>query len=391
VQKRINVLHVLNSAYGGSALSTFQLIEKLKENNVYSSLVCFNNATEETKNEIRSLVDNRVIFIPLYWSNKRTRVTWWKRPILEVLASWQTWRGYRCQHEISNLIRIQQINIIHTSTIVNPEGAIASRKNNVPHVWHVRELIGPTSYYSFPRFRSWISFVEKHADLLIANSEATVKNLSIYFPHNKIRCVPNGIEPNVYRQKIHVSANPMVVAMVGNVTSRVKNHEFFIKTAANFSNDLNVAFRIYGALPVNEDTYFAALKNLITEYELSDRVVFMGHQKSEQIMDAIDILFHPTGLESFGRIFIEAMAGGIPIIAADGGGAVELVRNGINGFRVAENDVVQATQVINTLTSVELRNGLGKNGRTIVEKEYSLQLLENRIRDLYNEVSLHAK
>ncbi len=387
MQDSINVLHVLNSAHGGSALSTFQLMEELKKSNINSSLVCFNNASAEQEKKIRALVDNRVIFIPLYWSNKRTRVTWWKRPVLEMLTLWQTWRGYKYQRQISELIKTYQINVIHTSTIVNPEGAIAARRNKLPHVWHVRELIGPNSYYSFPRFKSWIKYVENHAGFLIANSEATAKNLTLYFSQAIIKCIPNGINPQGYHRKVHGATSPLVVAMVGNVTSRLKNHAFFIKTAATFRHNQHVIFRIYGGLPAHDDLYFISLKKLIHEYGLNDTVSFMGHQESEKIMTDIDILFHPTGLESFGRIFIEAMAGGIPIIAVDDGGAVELVRNNINGFRLAENDSIQASAAIqHLLNSADLRNELGRNGREILENEYTLSLLQNRIRNLYDEM-----
>ena len=184
------MLHILNSAQGGSALSTFQLIDKLKNDNILSSLVCFNNATSEDEKRIRELVDNPVIFIPLYWTNKRIRVAWWKRPLLEMFTVWQTWWGYKYQRQIDSLIKSHHIQIIHTSTIVTREGAIAARRNMVPHVWHVRELIGPASYYQFPRFKSWVSYVEKHANVFVANSEATTKNLSLYFNSSKIKCIP---------------------------------------------------------------------------------------------------------------------------------------------------------------------------------------------------------
>lgn len=388
MQGRINVLHVLNSAHGGSALSTFQLIEVLKANQVQSSLVCFNNATEELKTKIRKLVDDRVLFIPLYWTNKRIRVAWWKRPLLEALTVWQTWWGYKYQKQISSLIRQHHIHLIHTSTIVNPEGAIAAEKNNIPHVWHVRELIGPDTYYTFPRFRSWVSYVETHADFLIANSQATFKNLILYFRESKIQCIPNGIALEGYRVKIHRPSETLVVAMVGNVTSRLKNHEFFIKTAAHFRNNTSITFRIYGALPEDNDSYYVNLKELIHQNGLIDTVIFMGHRENAaMVMDEIDVLFHPTGYESFGRIFIEAMAGGIPIVAVDEGGAVELVRNSINGFRVPENNTVAAADALKKMiNSVELRNQMGKSGRDIVEREYSLSLLADSILILYKKV-----
>src|SRR5690606_33270701 len=102
--KQIHVLHVLNSGHGGSALSTFELIEGLKERGVKSSLVCLNNVQPEEATRIARLVDSRAIFIPLYSMNKRIRASWWKRPLIEIMSRWKTWGGYRYQKAISNLI-----------------------------------------------------------------------------------------------------------------------------------------------------------------------------------------------------------------------------------------------------------------------------------------------
>jgi glycosyltransferase involved in cell wall biosynthesis len=176
--------------------------------------------------------------------------------------------------------------------------------------------------------------------------------------------------------------------MVGNVTSRLKNHEFFIRTAIHFKANPGVRFHIYGALPADSDSYYTYLKNVIHQNDLVEKVFFMAHQASETIMTNIDILFHPAGHESFGRIFIEAMAGGIPIVAVDDGGAVEIVRAGINGFRVPENDSSAAAGCIKKLLdSSELRNKFGGQGREIVEREYSLKLLTERMVVLYKQAT----
>ena len=385
MKERINVLHVLNSAQGGSALSTFQLIEELKKHDVQSSLVCFNNASEEQKSKILELVDNRVIFIPLYWSNKRTRVTRWKRPLLEALTAWQTWWGYKYQSQISKLIHNNQINIVHTSTIVNPEGAIAARRNKLPHVWHVRELIGPGTYYQFPNFKKWTAMVSSHANVLIANSTITKKNLMQFFPESKIQYVPNGIDIDTYTVKAHrTSENPLLVGMVANVTSRLKNHEFFIRTALRFAADPAFEFRIYGALPGEQDAYLQHLKKIIAENQAETKVKFVGHiADPAKIMEEIDILFHPTGLESFGRIFTEAMAGGIPVIAVEQGGALELIQQGVNGFLVKENDDEGAALQIRKFKDPDRRNAFGKNGRTIAEHYYTLERTAGKMVEVY--------
>ena len=133
--EKIHVLHVLNSASGGSAISTFGLIENLKRKGVKSSLVCFNNANDEQCKQINSLVEGRVLFIPLYWTNKRIRASLWKRPLIELKALWDTWGGFRYLKQLDNLIKKNGVTVVHTSTILNREGALAARRNKLP-AWH---------------------------------------------------------------------------------------------------------------------------------------------------------------------------------------------------------------------------------------------------------------
>lgn len=383
----IHVLHVLNSAHGGSALSTFELIEALKNRGVKSSLVCFNNASPEQEKSISNLVEGRVLFIPLYWMNKKIRTAWWKRPIIEGLSLWRTGRGHKHQDKILTLIKKEGVNIVHTSTILNPEGAIVAKKNGLPHVWHVRELIGPGMHFQFPYFYSWIQFVTRHSDYLIANSFVTLNKLQFFFEPTKLLAIPNGIRLDRFSVKEHREGNPIVIGMVGNVTSRLKNHEFFIQTVRLLGKN-GFEFRIYGALPTADDPYYEHLQKNVQESGLKNILLFKGHYENpDEIMSEIDILFHPTSNESFGRIFIEAMASGIPIVAVNEGGALEMVKDGINGFLVNADDTKLASLKINQLAeSPELRNIMGRSGRSLVEQRYSVDKLGDEMVMVYKRV-----
>jgi L-malate glycosyltransferase len=382
----VHVLHVLNSAHGGSALSTFELIEVLKSKGIKSSLVCFNNASDSQKKKISDLVQGRVLFIPLYWMNKRIRVSLWKRPIIEIISIWKTWFGYKYQSRILSLIKNEGVNLIHTSTILNPEGAIASKKNNIPHLWHVRELIGPNKHFKFRNYSTFSKYVISNCRYLIANSFITEKCLLDFFPKDKIRCIPNGLRISNFVIKNHlVHKEKIVIGMVGSVTSRWKNHEFFIRTSALFLDRIDVEFKIYGSLPDVADSYYQSL--LMLTRSLSVSVEFVQFKSPEIIMGEIDILFHPTDLESFGRIFIEAMSAGIPVVAVNDGGSLEMVKDGVNGFLVSINDTKQAADRISQLAkSPQLRTELSRNGRDLVEQKYTLDILGDRIANLYNEV-----
>lgn len=308
--------------------------------------------------------------------------------MLEVLNVWKTWGGYRFQQKIDQLIHSGGVNLIHTSTILNPEGAIAAKRNKLPHVWHVRELIGPGMYFQFPWMRFWVSYVNKHAALLVANSSITQQYLVRYFNVQKIRTIPNGINVNSFTVKAHHSTKKVIVAMLGNVTSRLKNHEFFIRTASLLQHNA-IEWRVYGTLPDPRDPYYSSLLTMINSGSLKASVKFLDHKKSPEIIREIDVLFHPTAYESFGRIFIEAMAGGIPVVAINQGGALEMVRDGVNGFLVPIDDVEQAGARIKQLVdSPELRNRMGQQGRLLVERQYTLERLAIKMKALYTEVKL---
>ena len=72
-------------------------------------------------------------------------------------------------------------------------------------------------------------------------------------------------------------------------------------------------------------------------------------KKAENIYKKIDFLFHPCGTEGFGRIYIEAMGKGVPVVCVKGGGADELVEHGITGYKVNQNNPEGAADLLSEL------------------------------------------
>ncbi len=62
--------------------------------------------------------------------------------------------------------------------------------------------------------------------------------------------------------------------------------------------------------------------------------VFVGFQKGEELGRAVasmDILFNPSVTETFGNVTLEAMAAGLPVVAARATGSESLVEDGVTG------------------------------------------------------------
>jgi len=69
---------------------------------------------------------------------------------------------------------------------------------------------------------------------------------------------------------------------------------------------------------------------------------FMGmidHAKLSVLYASSDVYFFPSDTETFGNVVIEAMASGLPGVAADGGGPKSFMVDGTNGFLCPPNDV----------------------------------------------------
>ena len=97
----------------------------------------------------------------------------------------------------------------------------------------------------------------------------------------------------------------------------------------------------------------------------------MGSCSRSKIYGSIDILFHPTTRESFGRVYIEAMKASIPVVAVNAGGGKELIESGRTGFKVSPDCPREAAAQIKKLSNnLELYNTITKNAYEYVTKNF---------------------
>ena len=88
-----------------------------------------------------------------------------------------------------------------------------------------------------------------------------------------------------------------------------------------------------------ESPYKYRLYDMVKDLELSGNVFFHGFEKdTEKIYHEMDVLLMFSKMEGFGRVTVEAMQRGIPVIGFDSGGTSELVKNGYNGFLFRTKD-----------------------------------------------------
>jgi glycosyltransferase involved in cell wall biosynthesis len=91
--------------------------------------------------------------------------------------------------------------------------------------------------------------------------------------------------------------------------------------------------------------------------------VFAGFQSGDALGRAVasmDVFFNPSVTETFGNVTVEAMAAGVPVVAARATGAVDLVQPGVTGFLAPPRDIHAYADAIQRLVEDnDLRRSAG--------------------------------
>ena len=126
------------------------------------------------------------------------------------------------------------------------------------------------------------------------------------------------------------------------------------------------------------------VRSEVTRMGVSERVAFLGWRDDiPEIMQVLDIFVLPSLNEGMGRVLVEAMAAGKPIVASDVGGIPDLVKDGQNGFLVKPGDANDLSFAIEKLLDdKKMREEMGKKGRAMA-KDYSVEKMVDKIDALY--------
>ncbi len=128
-------------------------------------------------------------------------------------------------------------------------------------------------------------------------------------------------------------------------------------------------------------------ENALKERSAGLPVEFLGFVSPAEFFQKTDILIVPSWEEPFGIVLLEAMATGIPVIATNRGGPVDIISSPLEGTLVPPRDPrALATAIQYLAADEERRTAITRNARQRVEKHFDIREVVARIDDLYRRV-----
>jgi glycosyltransferase involved in cell wall biosynthesis len=294
------------------------------------------------------------------------------------------------------LIFKEKPDIVHThSSKAGILGRVAAKISFVPNIIHTPH--GHVFYGHFGVFASkvflWVEkLFSRFTDRMVALTDGEkndYENLSVC-PAEKLLKIHSGVDVKQFKQSngnmvekrrsLGLDQNGNVVGFVGWLLP-IKGPEYLLKAMEYVWQEYpETALVFVGKGDLDVDLRTQALR-----VSANGRVKFLGWREDiDEIMPVFDMLVLPSLNEGMGRVLVEAMAAGKPVVASRVGGIPDLVRDGETGYLVPPADEKALADGIKKLLDDPGKAWeMGQHGKKRCQ-QFSLEAMIEKLDDLYS-------
>jgi glycosyltransferase involved in cell wall biosynthesis len=375
--RKIRVLHLIHSVcHGGIESSMINWIRYMDRENFDVHVACFagDRNREEPFLRAAGMAGFSVLSVP--WTKYK--------PFLKAARA------------LAKLVREYQIDVIHTHAYyADVLGALV--KMFVPvktvatvYIWGKYEL-----HRQIMQAMDWtaLHFVDKvtaHCDdtykktIRLGFSPKQVSTLITGFPareHTPLR----GAARLAHRRNLGIQDDEILLLNIARIHPEKAHDQLLRSFQLVHAKYPKTRLWISGTgWQYLEDELDALRKELGIEHAAE---VIGFKQELWPLLDAADMMVHPSHVEGVPMAIQYGMAAELPIVISDVGGIREIIKDGRTGVLVPENDIEGFAQtVIALLEDKQRAQQLGRGARDFVLNEYSIETAVMRIADTYREV-----
>lgn len=376
---------MISKGWGGGENVVHQMLSCLIDNGIDVFLITNNEMKpyfEDLNLEIidlGSLYDSGSLTRMIFNTNK-VSITSESRPIKALNMLLMYIYFHRVKGKIRKLLEDRQVDILHThleySDIMGLSLFLGNNKsfNGKKKIKWIVNIHGPwfSLFYDeheFPGafnsiFQMLLQKIFHTADKVVFVSKYLYDQVKICFPsedwNNKGLVIHNGLDLSKAENLPDYRVKKGFNMLFPGGPKLKKGGDILIEAVNEVVNE-DLDINLYIALDVPEDHI---IRRMVRDYQLEDRVNFVGFLKTKDYMSLLsqmDVLVLPSRMEPFGMVYLEAMSLGIPVIASNIGGGVEIVKNKRNGLLVSPNPKSVAEAIFAMYNDPNMRKKMSKN------------------------------
>jgi len=370
----MNILYITHySGLYGANLSLLNLIIELKFNYNVKPMVLMpyggDFETELKKNKI----NYEIINFKLWVNENNIFIRSFFKTIINRI------KFYKIKKLIGN-----DYELIHSNSGVIDIGYFLSKKNNIKHIWHLREFVYEDYSLKYDMGISFASnYFNNNRGRIVAVSNSVKEKYSRFIKPQKIEVIYNGvgcknIEPVINKNDI------LQFCVVGGISDK-KNQIEILRAVNLLINKYNVYRFKLSIIGNGEPKFEKELLDFIKNKGIEDYVNMKGYLTHKEVLEYLlnmDVGILSSFKEAFGRVTIEYMLSKMYVIASNTGANPELIPNTDFGMLYKlgdENDL--AEKMLDAITNFEKKNIVIKNSYLRAKEEFSI---ESNARNIYN-------
>jgi len=204
-------------------------------------------------------------------------------------------------------------------------------------------------------------------------------------PEVRATTLYNGTDAELFSPDPTVTREEATLLVVGNLL-RIKGQGLVLQATAKLKD----RYPLLRCLFIGDGPDRPLLLDLAKRSGIQDRVKFVGRKSRAEVAEAMrrcTLFVLPSSYEGLGCAYLEAMAGGMPVIACHGQGIEEIIRHRENGWLIGVEDLEELAQAISAiLQNPVLRVEMGKAARRTILEGLTMANQAKRMRALYDRV-----
>lgn len=297
------------------------------------------------------------------------------------------------------IVRKNNIELIHANNFASAiAGGILARISNKPLVTTIHDVFSSSSS------NYWNQWIEQNDKIssLASKIGPTFEKITVKMPTNIIHTVSNSSKEDLIKfgatSPIKVIPNGLDLSTYSEIESNIEYRNFVLFVGRLvFYKNLNTVIASFEDVVkkspgsklciVGDGPMRNKWEKMVSDRGLNKSIVFYGYvsdEKKIELLSKCSALLLPSSVEGFGLVILESFAMNKPVLVADARPSNELVDDGVDGFILPLNDPTHWSEKISfLLDNKDICKKMGVNGRTKLEKKYSLDFVVNEMESLY--------